>query len=72
MGDVRVGSDPDRAGQDDGSASVPVDGPLAGRADPALLERAQGLLDVPLAERPDAFDRLNHDVAASLRAIEDA
>lgn len=38
--------------------------------DPDLLARANGLVDVPLADRGDAFDRLNDDVVAALRDIE--
>lgn len=39
--------------------------------DPTLLARARGLVDVPLAARAAAFDELNRDVVAALRAIED-
>lgn len=40
--------------------------------DADLVERARALLDVPLAERADAFDELNRDVVAALRRIEQA
>lgn len=39
--------------------------------DPGLMERARGLLDVPLVDRAEAFDALNGDVVAALRAIEE-
>jgi hypothetical protein len=60
------------------SATPPTDGPdevaAAGTVDgidPALMERARGLLEVPLADRAQAFDELNRDVVAALRAIEE-
>lgn len=52
--------------------AVTVDGhaPDVG-VDPTLLQRARGLSSVPLAERAKAFDDLNRDVVAALRAIEE-
>lgn len=53
----------------DGGAQQPAQDGQAD--DEALLERARSLAEVPLAERVDAFDALNRDVVAALRAIED-
>lgn len=63
-------------------ASGPAAGAAADRAssveavrdpgvDPDLRQRAQALLAVPLDDRAAAFDDLNGDVAAALRAIEE-
>lgn len=54
-----------------GGATRPADAAVAEGIDPALMERARGLLDVPLEARADAFDELNRDVVAALRAIEE-
>lgn len=60
-GDATPVGDPATAAVDD---AAPVD--------PDLLARAEALADLPLAERADAFDRLNGDVQDALRAIEEA
>ena len=54
----------------DGAESRAADD-LAEGIDPELMRRARGLLDVPLEDRAEAFDDLNRDVVAALRAIEE-
>ena len=64
-----------RIGADDMADDVEVDGievdTEVDGIDPMLMERARGLLDVPLVDRAEAFDALNGDVVAALRAIEE-
>lgn len=59
-----------RIGADDMADDLEVDTEVDG-IDPMLMERARRLLDVPLVDRAEAFDALNGDVVAALRAIEE-
>ncbi len=58
---------PDPAGTPD----VPPDGAADEAADP-LLARAEAVGDLPLAERPAAFDALNRALVEELQALEEA
>lgn len=59
-----------RIDEDDMADAAQVDTDVDG-IDPGLMARARGLLDVPLVDRAEAFDALNGDVVAALRAIEE-
>ncbi len=59
-----------RIGADDMADDLGVDTVVDG-IDPMLMERARGLVDVALVDRAEAFDALNGDVVAALRAIEE-
>ena len=67
---------PDTATQQSGPDAATLDGVAPDAmatpgVDPDLRHRAEHLLEVPLDERAAAFDELNRDVVAALRAIED-
>lgn len=58
----------DSAGSGDGNGDGDA---LEVGVDPTLLQRARGLSSIPLVARAKAFDDLNRDVVAALRAIEE-
>lgn len=62
-----LASDPATAPSDE--ATSPGDATTPG--DP-LLDRAARIADLPLDERPGAFDALNRSLVAELHALEDA
>lgn len=65
MTDAHPGPDPA------GTPGVPSDGAADEAVDP-LLARAEAVGDLPLAERPAAFDALNRALVEELQALEEA
>lgn len=65
MTDAHSGPDPA------GTPDEPSDGATDEAADP-LLARAEAVGDLPLAERPAAFDALNRALVEELQALEEA
>lgn len=76
MSDHTVPDHPDRplrlvgAPEDDTDATARADTDEPGHRDP-LLERAECIADLPLAERPAAFDGLNRAVVAELNLLDE-
>lgn len=61
---------PDPAGPDEATADTAPEDGVDGVRDP-LLARAEGIADLPLAERPAAFDGLNRALVAELNQLEE-
>jgi hypothetical protein len=75
--DVSEGARPDVSEQPqldqvvDADRALDVEAVADGPRDP-LLSRAEGIGDLPLDERPGAFDGLNRALVAELQALEEA
>ena len=64
-------ADPADAEPTDASTDAPVDGPEDEAPRDPLLARAERIADLPLAERPAAFDGLNRAVVAELNTLDE-